>query len=134
MKTSAEAMQQDLSIRHGGEQPPLPQESLADLLRLNAQRHGNRPALLIPGDSGVEPITYAQIFEQSGNLARWLLTRCRQGDRVAIWSNNAVQSVIVQHACALAGLIVAHFSSGWTDTEARHAIGKTYVGGKEVPR
>ncbi len=110
-----------LSIRHGGDQPPLPPESLADLLRLNAARHGDRPALLVPEDSGVRPITYAQLYDHSANVARWLVGRTQFGDRVVIWSNNALESIFVQHACALAGLIVVHFNTGWTDAEAGHA-------------
>jgi fatty-acyl-CoA synthase len=111
-----------LSIRHGGNEPPIPQGSLAALLRRQAQRFGSRPAMLVPLDSGgVAPISYADMVRRAHNVALWLTERCAPGSRVAIWSRNAVESVILQHACALAGMIVAHFNTGWTDPEVRHA-------------
>jgi fatty-acyl-CoA synthase len=111
-----------LSIRHGGHEPPLPQGSLAAMLRRQAESFGERPAMLVPQDGGgVAPITYAEMVARAENVARWMRGRCAPGSRVAIWSRNAVESVIVQHACALAGMVVAHFNTGWTDAEVRHA-------------
>ncbi|MBV1916774.1 MAG: acyl--CoA ligase [Sphingomonadaceae bacterium] len=113
-----------LSIRHGGHEPPLPEGSLADILRSTAARFGDRPAVFVPSGDRIITITYAQLLERSENVAHWLMTRCQPGDRVAVWSNNAIESVLLQHACALAGMIIAHFNTGWTDTEARHAAEK----------
>ncbi|MCB2048018.1 MAG: acyl--CoA ligase [Novosphingobium sp.] len=111
-----------LSIRYGGDEPPIPEGSLAAMLRRQAAKFGDRPAMLVPQDSGgVAPITYAEMVGRAENVARWLRQRCEPGSRIAIWSRNAVESVIVQHACALAGMVVAHFNTGWTDAEVRHA-------------
>lgn len=111
-----------LSIRHGGTEPPIPQGSLAAMLRDRAARFGERPAMLVPQEGGgVSPITYADMVARAKNVARWMRGRCEPGSRVAIWSRNAVESVVVQHACALAGMIVAHFNTGWTDAEVSHA-------------
>ena len=111
-----------LSIRHGGNEPPIPQGSLAAMLRDRAARFGNRPAMLVLQEGGgVAPITYAEMVARAENVAKWLASRCAPGSRVVIWSRNAVESVIVQHACALAGMVVAHFNTGWTDAEVRHA-------------
>ena len=110
-----------LSVQQGASEPPLPRGSLADILRSNAALHGHRPAVLIPQGDTIETITYAQLLERAENVASWLCTRCRVGDRIAVWSNNAVESVFLQHACALAGMIIAQFNTGWTDAEARHA-------------
>ena len=111
-----------LSLRHGGHEPPLPGISLAALLRQQAVQFGERPALLVPQDGGgVSPISYAEIFARAENVAHWLADRCEPGSRIAVWSSNAVESVVVQHACALAGMVIAHFNTGWTDPEVRHA-------------
>ncbi len=111
-----------LSIRHGGIEPPIPAGSIAQMLRDQAARFGNRPAMLVPQEGGgVVPISYAEMVARAQNVARWMSGRCEPGSRVVIWSRNAVESVIVQHACALAGMVVAHFNTGWTDAEVRHA-------------
>ncbi len=111
-----------LSVRHGGNQPPIPEGSLAAMLRDRAERFGDRPALLVPQEGGgVAPISYAEMVARAENVALWLKDRCEPGSRVVIWSRNALESVIVQHACALAGMVVAHFNTGWTDPEVRHA-------------
>lgn len=111
-----------LSIRHGGNEPPIPQGSIAAMLRDRAERFGHRPAMLVPQEGGgVAPISYAELVARAENVARWIAGRCEPGSRVAIWSRNAVESVVVQHACALAGMVVAHFNTGWTDAEVRHA-------------
>jgi fatty-acyl-CoA synthase len=114
--------QQGLSIRHGGDEPPMPPGSLAALLRRQAERLGERPAMLVPqAGGGVAPISYADMARRAENVAHWLAQQCEPGSRVAIWSRNAVESVVVQHACALSGMIVAHFNTGWTDAELGHA-------------
>ncbi len=111
-----------LSIRHGGSEPPIPAGSLAAMLRGQAQRFGDRPAMLIPQEGGgVLPVTYAEMVSRADNVAHWIASQCAPGSRVAIWSRNAAESVILQHACALAGMVVAHFNTGWTDAEVRHA-------------
>lgn len=111
-----------LSIRHGGTEPPIPQGSLAPTLREQATRFGQKPAMLVPQeDGGASPISYAEMVTRAENVARWMQGRCEPGSRSAIRSRNAVESVIVQHACALAGMIVAHFNAGWTDVEVRRA-------------
>ncbi len=111
-----------LSIRHGGSEPPMPTGSLAAMLRNNAAKFGDRPAILIPqAGGGVEAMSYAELVARAQNVAHWLAEQCEPGSRVAIWSLNALESAILQHACALAGMVVAHFNTGWTDPEVRHA-------------
>jgi fatty-acyl-CoA synthase len=102
---------------------PLIEGSAADLLRRRAATQGDEPAILIPtADHGLEPITYRQLLAHAETCARWLLEHAKPGDRVAIWSRNALESVILQHASGLAGTILAHFNTAWADGEVAHAL------------
>ena len=111
-----------LSIRYGGDEPPIPEGSLAAMLRRQGEKFGERPALLVPQEGGgVAPVSYAEMVAQAESVAHWLRGLCEPGSRVAIWSRNALESVVVQHACTLAGMVVAHFNTGWSQAEVRHA-------------
>ena len=68
------------------------------------------------------PISHGELLQLSENLARWIAGQCQPGDRIALWSRNAFEAVIVQHACALAGTIIAPFNTGWSDSEVAHAL------------
>ncbi len=100
-------------------------ESLGDLLRRNAMRYPGRPAVLLPQGDAIVPVTHAELLAKAENMARWIAARCPVGARVALWSRNAFESVLLQHACALAGAIIAPFNTGWTDNEASHALALT---------
>ncbi len=104
---------------------PLLTEPLADLLRRNGTRFPGRPAVLIPQGDDIAEITHAQLLEHAENVAGWLAARCAPGERVALWSRNAFESVVLQHACALAGTIIAPFNTGWSDGEVAHALALT---------
>ncbi|MFC3172708.1 class I adenylate-forming enzyme family protein [Novosphingobium bradum] len=110
---------------------PLLAESIGDLLRANAARRGQRAAVLIPtpagpaNPAGIETITHGRLLELAENTARWLAARAGPGERIALWSRNAFDSVVLQHACALSGTIIAPFNTGWSDAEAAHALALT---------
>ena len=102
---------------------PLIEGSAADLLRLRAATRGDEPAILIPtADHRLEPITYRALLGLAETCARWLLEHVQPGDRVAIWSRNALESAVLQHASGLAGTILAHFNTAWADGEVAHAL------------
>ena len=102
---------------------PLIEGSAADLLRLRAATRGQEAAILVPtADHRLEPITYGQLLDHAETCARWLLDHVQPGERVAIWSRNALESVILQHASGLAGTVLAHFNTAWADGEVAHAL------------
>jgi fatty-acyl-CoA synthase len=100
----------------------LPTQTIGDKLRYNADHFGHRHAILLPQGDQIRAISHARLFGMATNLARWLAARTVPGDRIGIWSRNAFESILIQHGCALAGLIVCHFNTGWSDTEIGHAI------------
>jgi fatty-acyl-CoA synthase len=101
---------------------PLIAGSVGDVLRRNASERGDRAALFLPTAAGVEVITHAELLARSTALAQWMLERTRPGDRVATWSRNALELILIHHASALAGTILAPFNPSWADAETRHAL------------
>jgi fatty-acyl-CoA synthase len=102
--------------------PPLPELSVGELLRRNAARFGERPAMLWPAGDGLQSTTYAELLAQAERLAQWLLEQAAPGERVATWTRNAREAVLVHHAAALAAMILVPLNSGWADPEAAHAL------------
>jgi fatty-acyl-CoA synthase len=106
----------------------LPTESIGEMLRQHAAVRGNRAAvhqIVNPATDELRVITYQTLLEHAENCARWLAARSRPGDRIAVWSRNAYEAVILQHGCALAGSILVHFNTAWTDPEVEHALALT---------
>ena len=104
---------------------PLLTESIGEVLHSNAARFPDRPAVLIPQGDDIRTVTHAQLLAKAENVARWLAARCAPGERIALWSRNAFESVVLQHGCALAGTIIAPFNTGWSDGETGHALALT---------
>ncbi len=99
--------------------------SVGERLRYNAAHFGQRPALFSIVDEAsdsVSALSYGELLALAENCARWLAARCAPGERIAIWSRNALESVLLQYGCALSGTIVTHFNTAWTDTELGHAL------------
>ncbi len=101
---------------------PLLAGSIGDALRRHATARGERTAILWEGAEGLQRMSYAKLLVKVENLARWLLERAAPGDRVALWSKNNLESVVLQHASAMAGTILTPFNTSWTDFEVRHAL------------
>jgi len=101
---------------------PLLEGAIGDVLRRNAARWGERPALIWEGPDSIEKLTYGQLLVQAERYARWLLERVRPGDRIAFWSVNRPEYAVLLYASAIAGTIATPFNPGWTDAETRHAV------------
>jgi fatty-acyl-CoA synthase len=81
---------------------------LGSLLREQAARFGNHPALLGMG----EPIGYAALAERAARIAGFLATRgIRRGDRIGLLMNNRPEWVETFFGAAMAGVVVVAFST-----------------------
>lgn len=114
------------------EQPPLahrlPDTSIdllvgtvGDALRRTAGLFPQRRALAWPEGDDIGTMTYAELLAAAEQTAAWLLARAAPGSRIAIWSRNSVEWILVEYGCALAGMAVASWNPAWTDFECRHA-------------
>lgn len=103
-------------------------ETIGETLRLRAERFGERPALHYMVDAATEELhslSYRQLLRSAEACAKNLLSYTQPGDRIAVWSQNNVESVILQYACALSGTVLTPFNTAWTDAEITHALALT---------
>ncbi|ABW12107.1 AMP-dependent synthetase and ligase [Parafrankia sp. EAN1pec] len=104
---------------------PLLAGSIGTLLRERAADQGDRVALLWPDGERIGRMSYADLRDRAERTARSLLRAAAPGHRVAVWSRNSLDWVVLQYACALAGLVLTPFNPAWTDRELEHAIALT---------
>ena len=95
--------------------------TIGDALRRTASNFPERRALAWPSGDGIGMLTYAQLLDEAERVAAWLLERVSPGDRIAIWSRNSLEWILVEYGCALAGMVVASWNPAWTDFECDHA-------------
>ncbi len=93
--------------------------ALGELLREAARAAGDRLALV---DGVEDPAlrkrwTYNELLAEAEQVARALLARFKQGDRIAICSPNSAQWVIFEYGVALAGMVVVPVNADYRQTE-----------------
>jgi fatty-acyl-CoA synthase len=96
-------------------------ETIGDVLRRQSRDHGERPAVLWEAGGDLRGLTYAELERQASAVARDLGALV-PGERVAVWSRNCLEWVLLEYACALRGLVLVPFNTAWTDAEAGAAI------------
>jgi len=116
---SAEAM----SYVHGAATAPLLGETVGENFMRIAERHGERPALIVR-EQGVR-WSYAELAERVDRFAAGLLALgLAPGDRVGIWSLNCAEWVLTQFATARAGLILVNINPAYRAFELEYALTK----------
>jgi len=101
---------------------PLVERTIGQALVETARRYPDRPALLIPDGQRIDRLTYAELLVRARNAAGNVLQHAVPGDRIAIWSNNSVEWILLEYGCALSGTVVTALNTAWTDSEVRHAL------------
>ncbi len=82
--------------------------TLPQLIREGAQSNPDRIALVdaVPDVNARREWTYTELVDDVEKYARALLSEFDPGDRIAIFAPNSADWVILQHAIAMAGMIV----------------------------
>jgi fatty-acyl-CoA synthase len=110
-----------LSYAHGASAVPLLGETIGANLRRTADRVGDAEALVVVSQG--YRATYAQLWDQVGVAARGLLARgVQKGDRVAIWSPNRYEWVVLQYATARVGAILVNINPAYKTAELEYAL------------
>ena len=88
-----------------------------------AARHPDGPALVY-AEPGAAPRTwtYRELAEESARVARALLAVVEPGERVAVWSPNRAEWVLLQHGAARAGVVLVTVNPAYQERELRHVL------------
>jgi len=113
-----------LSYISGPSTTPLLGETIGENLRRTVARFPEREALVVAHQS--YRATYAELWAQTGQLAKALLTwGIQPGDRVGIWSPNCAEWVVTQFGSARAGAVLVNINPGYRATELAYALNQS---------
>ncbi len=95
--------------------------TVGGLLREVAAQHVNAPAVVdvdMDGQTG-RTWTYGELASDSEELALALSSRFRPGERVVVWAPNIPEGLLMEYACALAGLVLVTANPAFRAKELR---------------
>ncbi len=116
-----------ISYAHGASDTPLLGETIGDNLRRTVERVPANEALVVPHQG--YRATYAQLWEQVGEVARGLMARgVARGDRVGIWSPNRSEWVLLQYATARIGAVLVNVNPAYRTSELAYALRQSRTG------
>lgn len=102
-------MNSRLSYAKGEETTPLTQQSIGQFFRDLVLLHGSRQALVSQGQG--QRLSYAELSSLVEQSAQSLITLgVTQGDRVALWSSNRIEWIVLQFAVVSIGAILVHIN------------------------
>lgn len=103
---------------------PIWETTVGAKLREIAATLPDAPALVEITDEGgtAREWTYGQLLADSERLARALSTRFQPGDRVVVWAPNIPEWVLMEYACALAGLVLVTANPSFQPKELKYVI------------
>ena len=110
---------------------PLREQTIADLLRSAAARFPDLIAL-VDGQADAtrrRTWTYSQLLDAAERVAHGLLERFAPGARVAIWSPNCPEWVILQQGLSLAGLVMVALNPSYRRQELGYALRQSRAAG-----
>jgi fatty-acyl-CoA synthase len=116
-----------ISYAHGASDTPLLGETIGDNLRRTVERFADEEALVVPHQG--YRATYAQLWEQVGQVARGLMARgVSAGDRVGIWAPNRSEWVLMQYATARIGAVLVNINPAYRTSELAYALRQSRTG------
>src|SRR5438270_3928418 len=109
------------SYVHGASPVPLLGETIGENLRRTVERVPNTEALVVRHQN--YRATYGELWDQTTRAARGLLARgVKKRDRVAVWSPNRAEWVVIQYATARIGAILVNINPAYKTAELTYAL------------
>ena len=98
--------------------------TVGDLLRQRAKDRADARAIIESNLYGeIDRIwTYRQLLDDSERLAKALASRYAPGERVTVWAPNIPEWVLMEYACALAGLVLVTANPSYQSQELRYVL------------
>lgn len=111
----------ELSHVVGAVEPPLLEVTIGGALRDAAARYGTSDAIVSTFQG--QRLTYEELDRDADRVAGALLAMAvRKGDRIAIWSANKIEWLIVHHGATRVGAVVVTVNPALRQEEARHVL------------
>ncbi|CAE6701256.1 AMP-binding protein [Paraburkholderia domus] len=104
--------------------PDLWETTLGDVLRDAARQVPDRIAF-VEGNAATKATrrwSYRELLSAAERVAFALLKRFAPGDRVAVWSPNSAEWILLQHGASLAGLVLVTVNPAYLADEVRHVL------------
>ncbi len=116
-----------LSYAFGGDDIPLLEKTIPDLLDEITEKHPDNEALVdVPSD---RRYTYREFRDTCRRAAKSFMTLgVQRGDRVAIWATNRPEWVIVQLSTAMIGAVLVNINPACRTHELQHALRNSEAG------
>jgi fatty-acyl-CoA synthase len=113
-----------LSHAFGPSEPPLRDITLGALLAWAAATTPERTALVwgAPDPAERRQWTYAELYADCLRTARALRRRFQPGERVAVWSANRPEWVMLEFGCALAGVVLVTVNPAFRQHEVQYVL------------
>jgi len=107
-----------------GHEGPLFEGTIADALRQTTERFASNDALVVRHQK--VRLTFAELSEEVERTARGLSgLGLRVGDRVGMWSTNCVEWLLMQLACARAGIVMVNVNPAYRAYELAFVMRKS---------
>lgn len=103
---------------------PVLDTTIGGLLRDQAATNGDATALIegLQDGTSARRWTYAELLTDAERLAKGLAARFAPGERIAVWGPNIPEWVLLEHACALAGLALVTINPAYQKRELDYVL------------
>jgi len=99
--------------------------TVCDLVRHAAATVPDRLALVDFAPDQRREWTYAELLADAELAARALLGRYDRGDRIAVWAPNSAEWVVLQHAIAMAGMVLVALNPAYRARELEFVLNQS---------
>jgi len=113
-----------MSYAIGPSEPPVRDLTLGDVLREAAAAAPDRVALIAgtPDPAGRRQWKYSELLAESERVARALVGRFEQGERVAVWAPNIPEWVMLEFGAAMAGVVLVTVNPAFRTAELEYVL------------
>jgi fatty-acyl-CoA synthase len=113
------------------ESRPLTEITLGDALRAAAVESPNRCALVegVADPARRRRWTYAELLQSAEQVAASLLQSFSPGERIAVWSANVPEWVLLLYGSALAGVVLVTVNPAYKSRELEYVLGNSGASG-----
>lgn len=110
---------------------PILELTVGDILREAAAEMPDQVALIagMPHISHRRRWTFAQMLDESEQVARTLLSRFQPGERVAVWAPNLPEWVLLEFGAALAGVVLVTVNPAFRPKELEYVLKQSGASG-----